>query len=108
MGIMAEKLRIDLAQVEADILAELQQLATTDANLAINEATWLTSPLIDRTKSGVEGSESYSWGSWLNYWNGRRNSIVAALNAKKDLLKQLQQMIDCYSSTLYNNVIRVR
>lgn len=95
-------------KAEDDLTAELVNLATVDAALAMNEATWLTSPLIDRSRGGVEGNENYSYSSYLNYWNGRRNSIMATITALEALIEALNRRVSAQEPPWVTQYVKVK
>jgi hypothetical protein len=82
-----------LAKCEANLLQELENLATADAALAIKEADWISNPIVDHSISGPEGVESWTYSNYINYWNSRRTSVMQTIEKLELLAESLNRRI---------------
>jgi hypothetical protein len=82
-----------LSQCEANILAELANLAAIDAALLVKEQDWLNIPVVDRAVAGLDGSETWGYSAYLNYWTARRNSVMATITSLETLAENLNKRI---------------
>jgi hypothetical protein len=87
------KALLALDKCEDALLQELANLAATDTALAVKEADWLNIPIIDRTVAGLDGSESWGFSAYLNYWTARRNSVMSAIDRLEALAESLNKRI---------------
>ena len=82
-----------LSDCEDAILKELANLSSIDTALLVKEADWLNIPIVDRTVAGLDGSESWGFSAYLNYWTNRRNSVMSAIAALELLAENLNKRI---------------
>ncbi|MFA5037293.1 MAG: hypothetical protein WC479_08970 [Candidatus Izemoplasmatales bacterium] len=97
-----------LAKCEAAILTELDNLATVDAALALKEADWLNIPIVDRTVAGLDGSETWGYSSYLNYWTGRRNSVMQTIDRLENLAENLNKRIQAQQPPFRTQLCKVK
>jgi hypothetical protein len=97
-----------LVQTEAAIITELGSLATVDAALAIKEADWLNIPIVDRTVAGLDGSETWGYSAYLNYWTGRRNSVMQTIDRLELLAENLNKRIQAQDPPFVVQLCKVK
>lgn len=95
-------------QAEANLLQLLQNLAAAETALAIDEASWLVTPIADRSVGGLDGNESISYGAYLGYWNNRRNSIINSIEGLERLIEALNKRIQAQQPYMVTQHIKVK
>jgi len=95
-------------QAEANLLQLLVALASAETALSTSEPAWLLMPITERSVAGEHGSDSESYSSWIGYWNTKRTSTVAAIEALERLINSLNKRIQTQQPFMHQQIMTVK